>query len=263
MKKYILASDYDGTLSQSGRVSKETVSAINRFRQMGNLFGVVTGRDYVHGFEVFKRDNVFPFDFIITSNGAVAYDKNGNVYFAETVNGGRSFGKSTLAQELIKQILQTTANPCGMSFKNKRYDFHPEYPLGAKVGDRQYSAFSVLEDVNEFVSSNAVCDTVEQAAEVTCMLRDKFGHYANPLQNGMCIDISPVGVDKATGISRLADCLGITREDIWTAGDNFNDMSMIEKFHGCAMAGGVEDLTKVSEYVCDSVEDVIKIILAK
>ena len=26
---------------------------------MRNLFGVVTGRDYAHGFEIFKRDNVF------------------------------------------------------------------------------------------------------------------------------------------------------------------------------------------------------------
>lgn len=263
MKKYILASDYDGTLCQRDGVTKETIEAIKKFKQMGNLFGVVTGRDYAYGFEIFKRENVFPFDFVIANNGAVAYDKDGNVYFAETVNGRQPFGESTLAQELIKQILQLTSNPCGMSFEKMRYDFHPEYPLGAKVGDRQYSAFSVLKDVNEFVLSNAMCDTVEQAAEVARILREKFGDYVNPSQNGICIDISPVGVDKATGITHLADCLGIAHEDIWTAGDNFNDISMLKKFHGCAMAGGVEELRKVSEYVCDSVADVIKIILAK
>ena len=263
MKKYILASDYDGTLNQDGRITEETIEAINRFRRMGNLFGIVSGRDYVYGFEYFKRNNVFPFDFVIASGGACAYDKDGNIYFAQKVNGMLSFGESTLAQELINQCLQLTSNPCGMSFDKTRYDFHPEYPLGAKVGDTQYAALSVLKNVDEFVLSNAVCDTVEQATEVTAILKKKFGYYVNPMQNGRCIDISPAGVDKATGIACLADRLGIPYEDVWTAGDNFNDMPMIEKYHGCAMVGGVDELRKVSEYICDSVADVIKIILEK
>ncbi len=263
MKKYILASDYDGTLFQREGITKKTIEAINKFRQMGNLFGVVTGRDYVNGFELFKRNNVFAFDFIIASNGAIAYDRDGNVYFAEMVNGRQPFGESTLAQELIKQILLLTSNQCGIAFDKSRYDFHPEYPLGAIEGDVQYSAVSVLKDVGEFVLANAVCDTDEHAALVARTLRGKFGQYINPSQNGRCIDVSSVGVDKATGIMRLADCLGIAYEDIWTAGDNFNDIPMLEKFHGCAMASGVKGLTKVSEYVCNSVADVIDIILAK
>ena len=42
---YILATDYDGTLSRGG-VSQRNKDAIERFRKAGNLFGVVTGRDY-------------------------------------------------------------------------------------------------------------------------------------------------------------------------------------------------------------------------
>jgi HAD superfamily hydrolase (TIGR01484 family) len=251
VKRYILASDFDGTLSQKDGITKGTIEAINKFRQMGNLFGVVTGRDYVNGFEFFKENNLFPFDFIIVSNGAAAYDKEGNVYFAEKVNGGQTFGKSTLAQELIKQLLQLTLNPCGISFDKTRYDFHPNADI------------SVLKDVDEFISSNALCDTVEYAAEVTDILKKGFGHYVNPIQNGRCIDITYVGVNKATGIAKLADCLEIPYENIWTAGDNFNDMSMIKKYHGCAMTNGVDGLKKYSEYVCDSVKDVIEIILSK
>lgn len=263
MKKYILASDYDGTLAQGNGVTEETVMAIKKFQKMGNLFGVVTGRDFVMGFEYFKEKKEFPFDFVIASSGAAAYDKDGNIYFVQRINGKQAFGESTLAQELIKECLQLTSNPCGMAFDNSRYAFHPDYPLGKMAEGIQYSAFSVLEDVEEFVLANTFCETVEQAAKVTDILTKKFGRYVNPMQNGRYIDISLVDVNKSIGIAHLADCIGIPHENIWTAGDNFNDMPMIKKYHGCAMASGVEDLKKVSEYVCDSVADVIEIILNK
>lgn len=263
MSKFLLASDYDGTLCQNGRISEEVIKAINEFRQKGNLFGIVTGRDYLIGFEYFKKLNQFPFDFVIANSGAAAYDQAGNVYFAETQNGKIPFGESTLAEELVRDLFQFTSNPCGISFDKTRYDFHPKYPLGANIGVAQYRAFSMLGNVEAFVLANAICDSVERAAEVTDVLKKKFGCYLNPVQNDRCIDISAAGVDKATGILRLADCLGIARENIWTAGDNFNDRSMLEQFHGCAMTTGVKEVKEVSEYVCDSVADVIEMILAK
>lgn len=47
MGRYILTSDYDGTLVQNKKITEETILAINKFRSMGNLFGIVTGRDFV------------------------------------------------------------------------------------------------------------------------------------------------------------------------------------------------------------------------
>lgn len=62
-------------------------------------------------------------------------------------------------------------------------------------------------------------------------------------------------------MAQLADFLGIPYDDVWTAGDNFNDIPMIERFYGCAMTRGVDEIRNISEYVCDSVTDVIEIIL--
>ena len=230
---------------------------------MGNLFAVVTGRDYAGSFELFKSEQQLPFDFVIASNGAIAYDKDGNIHFAEKIRREKSSGEKRVVQELVMQILKLTSKPCGISFEKGRYDFHPEYPQGARVGNVNYSAFSVLENVVEFVSSNAVCGSVDHSREVVRKLREEFGAYVNPMQNNACIDITALGVDKATGIARLADNLGIDRENIWTVGDNFNDIPMNKNFHGCAMAYGVDDLKKVSEYVCESVAEVIEIILSK
>ena len=110
----MLASDYDGTLRQGNEVNQKTIDTINEFRKRGNLFGIVTGRDYVNGFEYFKRTNEFPFDFVITCSGAAAYDKEGNPYFIKRINGKQSFGESTLVQEFVTQCLKLTPYPCGI-----------------------------------------------------------------------------------------------------------------------------------------------------
>ncbi len=95
MKKYLLASDYDGTLYRQGKIAEETIRAINNFRQLGNLFAVVTGRDYAGSFELFKSEQQLPFDFVIASNGAIAYDKDGNIHFAEKIRREKSSGEDS------------------------------------------------------------------------------------------------------------------------------------------------------------------------
>ena len=105
------------TLCQQGGITEETIQTINKFRQMGNLFGVVTDRDYLGSFELFKNIQRFPFDFIIASNGAIAFYKDGKIYFAEKISERNFFGEKTIAQDLITQILQLTSKPCEISLK--------------------------------------------------------------------------------------------------------------------------------------------------
>lgn len=255
--KYILASDFDGTLKCGPKVSEENLAAIKEFREQGHLFGVVTGRGFLDDY----REHL---DYIVACNGATAYDKNGELLFSVTTNGSRLWKNSTLAQELIKRLLELTASPCGMCIsKEIGYVFHPECPRGGVVNGIKYSPLSVLETVGEFNMANAICDNDFEAAETVAILQDEFGEVLNPLQNDRCIDIPPFGVNKANGIARLAECLNIPKDSIFTVGDNFNDMSMVESYHGCAMSHGVGPLKEAAEYVCDSVADFIKVILSK
>ena len=259
----IVASDYDGTLKQGEKISADTVEMIQKFRKEGHLFGIVTGRDYVGGFQMFKRENQFPFDFVISHNGAVAYDSEGNVLFSQSVNGNMPWGESTLVQELVKTILEMTGRRCGVAFEKSRLDFHPDSLKGMEVDGSVYSPLSALQNVKEFNLANAACATAEQAAQVVAVLNAEFGEVLNPTQNGSCIDISARGVDKCTGVARYAEIMNVPLSNIWTAGDNYNDIPMLKKYHGCAMTRGVESAARVAEHVCDTVDDVIKIALQR
>lgn len=261
MKK-MLASDYDGTLNRGG-ITERTLAALQKFREQGNLFGVVTGRDFVRSYINFRKENAFPFDFIICHNGTVGVNQEGEVLFAASVDGGMKWGESTLAQELIRRCLELTDSPCGLSFETTRLDFHPDSNKKTESDGTIYSPLSALADVGRFNLANAICEDDDAAALVTAKLREEFGEVLNPLQNGRCIDISPAGVDKCYGIERYAQLMGVALDDIWTAGDNYNDISMLKKFHGCAMSNTPQSVQEAGEYVCDGVAEVIALALEK
>jgi len=66
-----LATDYDGTLAEDGRVAKSTIKALESFRRSGRSIILVTGRELAQLLEVFDRTDLF--DWIVAENGALLY----------------------------------------------------------------------------------------------------------------------------------------------------------------------------------------------
>jgi len=67
-----LASDYDGTLANSGRVAPATLEALVQVRHSGRKLLLVTGRELKELFDVFPPITIF--DRVVAENGAVIYD---------------------------------------------------------------------------------------------------------------------------------------------------------------------------------------------
>lgn len=250
--KYIIASDYDGTISRDGVISEKTIQGIKEFKEKGHIFGLVTGRDYVNGYLELKENDVLKFDFIIMNNGASACDRDGNIYFSEKINGSIPYGDTTLVREFVKKCLELTSDRCTIASEKSRLIFYPDSIIDSE-----------LDGIGDFVAASAICDTAEQATAVVEILKKEFGQFLNPMQNDRCIDVSPIGIDKAVGIEKLAELLGFSNDKIWTIGDNFNDITMVQKYHGCAVTNGVDALKDVAEFVCEDVYDVVKYILNK
>jgi HAD superfamily hydrolase (TIGR01484 family) len=67
-----LATDYDGTLANSGRVAAATFEALERVRRSGRKLLLVTGRELKELFDVFPPIAVF--DRVVAENGALIFD---------------------------------------------------------------------------------------------------------------------------------------------------------------------------------------------
>jgi hydroxymethylpyrimidine pyrophosphatase-like HAD family hydrolase len=66
-----LATDYDGTLADDGKVSKDTLAALQRAKKAGRKLLLVTGRELEDLMRTFAEVDVF--DIVVAENGALLY----------------------------------------------------------------------------------------------------------------------------------------------------------------------------------------------
>lgn len=71
MRYFALACDYDGTIATAGKVSKNTIAAIERLGESGRKAILVTGREMSDLLQVFPELKIF--DRIVAENGALLY----------------------------------------------------------------------------------------------------------------------------------------------------------------------------------------------
>lgn len=276
--KYMLAVDYDRTLFQNGEISRKTLDMIDKFRAEGNLFGIVSGRDYVTGYKTFKKENKFPFDFLLLKTGAMACDKNGEIIYEAEADGTVIRNGKTLVPALFERAFELGAEFCTTSVGKERAYYYKDFPNGIQYekngsyadlppgADQLYRRphpHSELESIKSFGLVSVIGKDEETTADIAKVIRDEFGDVLNPLQNTVAIDISPAGIDKAYGIKKYAEIYGIGYDDIYVAGDNYNDIAMLEAYNSCAMTGGVDDAKKAASCVYDTVGDYIEAILKK
>ena len=70
------------------------------------------------------------------------------------------------------------------------------------------------------------------------------------------IEVNAEGVDKGKGMLKLAELLGIRREEMIVFGDGWNDISMIhEAGCGVAMGNAQEAVKEAADLVTDSNEE--------
>ena len=71
MQYLVLATDYDGTLAQQGRVDEPTLAALGRLRRSGRKIILVTGRERVELEAVFPQVGVC--DLVVAENGGLLF----------------------------------------------------------------------------------------------------------------------------------------------------------------------------------------------
>ncbi len=241
----IIASDYDGTLNHGG-IDDAKRAAVAQWQKKGNLFVVVTGRDKCFCPEM-KEDSGIHMDYYLACNGAVILDRDFRPV-AET-----RYDKAVIVPllEYLFALGCPWGNVCGDKTYRIYNDADEDFPAqAATIADAK--AISYCNQIS------TALPTFEESAYVAAAVKEKFGDFVNPLQNGTCLDIVPVGMDKAQGIYRLLSLCGGTYEDVITVGDNVNDLAMLKEFRSYAMENGVDAVKQVADKITPGVTELIK-----
>ena len=246
----IIASDYDGTLRRHRGIEQKDRDAIKEWRNNGNLFGIVTGRDQPFIKSVTDEDNL-EVDFLIIYNGADIYEFKGKQ--ANLIK--RMPGQTGRLYELLPLILRKSGDWADFVTPDRSYYVtYKDEPASSKSSWVKNEA---LKDINEFIQIYSLYKTEEEALEIARRLNDGFNDAVSPLVNGSWLNVAPSGVTKASGVWEYAKLKSVGKEDIFTIGDSYNDLAMIKEFNGFTVDNGAEALKKAARAVYSGVWELI------
>ncbi len=243
----IIASDYDGTLNHGG-IDKKKKEAISKWRKEGNIFSIVSGRGAPDLVRIYNQ-NTFECDYLIADNGAVIMKTDGEIVCEDKidVSVAEPFLEFLFSQGCKWGYVQTSF-PCRV-FKDNDFENYDE---------EECFTFDKLPEFPFIYQINTALESFEEAERVTVAIKEKFGDVLNPLQNGTCIDIVSVNMDKAKGIYKFIELLGATYSDVITVGDNINDKDMIKEFRSYAMENAVSLIKELADYETPGITELIE-----
>lgn len=251
----VLASDYDGTLCIDHVVSKENIQAIQKFRQAGNMFGIVTGRSVESLVKELDKYQI-TCDFIITNNGGVLCNEQLEKLSIQYMD-------KTSVLNIIAYLKETTCISYVVNDGVRRYKFVND----ANTVDHKYGSLK-----DDSAHEDKILQEIEVAQMVVSLPDDHIAHeiaaYCNKhydeieaYVNTRCVDIVAKGVSKAKGIKQMCRYLHMQEDCVYAIGDSYNDLPMLQAFHGCTLQHANQDIKEEAEYIFDSVAACITYIM--
>ena len=246
----ILGSDYDGTLTH--KLGEETYAAIRAWRAAGNKFGIVSGRPLSFSAEVQASYPELELDFFVGFNGAAVIDGCGNMIYEKTCTevSAKDLTADLVVLDCPFVHVNSDAYYCVVAKKENTPSWVDPHDV---VMPERLPTLPYFHQI-----STQFPDDEASAAAVTDKLREKYGHILNPLQNGTCIDIPHVTVNKTQGLLRVAEHFGVPRENVIAVGDNVNDTDMIRDFYSYAMERGVDSIKDLADHTTETVAELIQ-----
>lgn len=246
----IVASDYDGTLYTQGRLIGDVVSAVWKWREAGNRFGLATGRDSAMTFpEVDKW--ALPVDFYVCINGAAVYDHDRSL-----------LAKHNLPDGILPVLLNHPACEASVSLQlsgvgplrvvlRKGEWFST---LGIPFQEVSFEEALKITDIGQI---SVAYPSEDESMKWTEILGEDLSDVIVPHRNKTTIDINAVGVDKAKGIKALLAKTGWPKDRVYTVGDGSNDIGMIKEFGGFTVPGASEEVRRIAKRMFADVPDML------
>lgn len=246
----LLATDADGTLlNRRGEVTPAVRNALLSFTVQGGRLSVATGRSFIG---VAALCPLLPINApAVLSNGANIYDYTAKrELHAEWLSGG--------FEDVLRDILARFPGlgteihwpdrVCILS-RNRWNDYHMravrcEFEEITDPWETPPPWFKLM-----FV------DEPETLWQVAKYANAKFGKEFAFFFSAECLlEMQNTGVDKAGGVAKVAELLGIKPEHVYTVGDAGNDIGMLRAYESFAPVSGTEQAKNAAKHImpgCD------------
>ncbi len=255
----LIALDIDGTLLKwvegAGTTYEEipetTYAAVRRAHDAGCHVVLASGRS-PHGMTRIADLLDIPSDdadplWVVASNGAVVFRYPPlEVVHEETFD----------ARAAVNAVLREHPNALvAVEERGVGYRVNRPFPVGELSGDL------IETDVDDMIAeqvSRVIIRDPDATVEEFVALAARLGLQGTDYVVGWTawLDLSPVGVSKASGLALVADKLGVAQADVLAIGDGRNDIEMLRwAGRGVAMGQAIEEVKESADAVTESVYD--------
>ena len=197
----LLVTDYDGTMyyeKQDLKTLRENIEALKQFKKQ-NMVVIATGRPFT---SIKKEIDIYdiPYNYIISSNGACLFDQNDSPIYTQTIK-----------QEIIQ--------------KTVAYLQKLPYISKIKLIDIYGNETNNLENVIQIYVEIKISSIFELKR-----IKQELEFLDNNQFFNMCYFFNQT--DKIDGIKRIQELHNIESKDIYTIGNDTNDLLMLKEYNG-------------------------------
>lgn len=246
MKK-LLASDLDGTLVLKNEITVENKDAVKKFNNEEEIFIVSTGRPF-NGVEFLDKEFAIKIDYYVLLNGALILNKDKEKVKHEVID--REVVEKIMDEHMEKNM-KISVETGFITYLLTDGDQLP-YPNIIRVDS--------LKEVPEEISLISVyCEgySIEDIEKIKDNINAKNDTII-AYRNSEYIDIVPMGCSKGNGVKFVAEEKGVLKENIYTIGDSWNDVTMFEITENSFTFHEVEEgLKENANYLVESVAQCI------
>lgn len=198
----ILASDFDNTLYVDNEdVFNKNIISIRNFISSGNIFCIITGRNYSDLKVLLNKYNI-PYSYLICQDGARVF--NSVDYCIDSI---------MLETEKIKQITKILeSNNC-------------DYFLD--------DGYNKTTNINDCVKIAVKYKDKEEAIKIMNLIKNQVEVYIYISTEH--INIVDSSVNKCNSLKRLINTENLNNANIYVIGDEVNDLEMLTSFEGAVM----------------------------
>lgn len=264
----LIVTDMDGTLLNSNReISEENAAALLKAQQKGIEIAIATGRTYGNALALCRQSGLNPH--IISNHGAFIYNKKGERLLSVGI-----------AKEYVQEAVSWLASHD--YFYSISTDIHSFIPANTKelftndynsaknriammneVQLQQLITFNmttpgkvILEQIDELFTQDLLFGSIASITFDQDKLttgRKYFSAYpylSMTIAGRNIFEMIHPSVSKGEALVELVRHLGISLDEVMAIGDNYNDLSMLEKAGISVAIGNAEpEVKKACRYV--------------
>ena len=267
----LIASDMDGTLlNDKHQISKENVEAIKKAEEAGITFAISTGREYDTVKPLLEENHIKCQ--CVLMNGAEYRDEEGNII--ETINIENHIAKKIIEMMEEKKLTARIFTNEGVhtvetkeeALKEMAYrvqSFNPGLTMEDAIEEAKKQPYFIqlkyIEDIDEFFNRGIQVRkfvAFHKDIELINEMKKTLGNIEGLAVSSSFIDnieITDVKAQKGIILAKVAEKIGINRDEVLVLGDSFNDYSMFTEFtESVAMENAIPEIKKVAKYITDT-----------